>query len=94
MRLSHSGLLVLKACLDRSPHSLHGYELMQLTGLASGTLYPILLRFEEAGWLRSAWENADPKHEGRPKRRLYRITGAGQNALTQHLGALGLGVAL
>lgn len=90
MRISHSGLLVLKACLDRSSQSLYGYELMQITGLASGTLYPILMRFEDAGWLSSAWEVADPKEAGRPRRRLYRITGAGQSALSQYLGTLGM----
>lgn len=90
MRISHSGLLVLKACLDRSSQSLYGYELMQITGLASGTLYPILMRFEDAGWLSSVWEVADPKEAGRPRRRLYRITGAGQSALSQYLGTLGM----
>ena len=90
MRLSHSGLLVLKACADRSSEKLYGYELMQLTGLASGTLYPILMRFEKAGWLSSAWEHADPRDEGRPRRRLYRITGAGTRTLAHHLSMLGL----
>ena len=90
MRISHSGLLVLKACLDRSTRRLYGYELMQITGLASGTLYPILVRFEDAGWLSSSWEVADPREEGRPRRRLYRITGAGQRALSQYLGTLGM----
>ena len=90
MRLSHSGLLVLKACLDRSSQRLHGYELLQITGLASGTLYPILMRFEREGWLSSVWEETNPSDEGRPRRRLYRITGAGQSALAQYLGSLGM----
>ncbi len=92
MRLSHSGLLVLKACLDRAPADLYGYELMQVTRLASGTLYPLLLRFEEAGWLRSTWEKVDPGKEGRPRRRMYRITTTGQGAIAKNLGALGLAV--
>lgn len=90
MRLSHSGLLILKACFDRASQRSYGYELMQHTGLASGTLYPILIRFEDAGWLSSSWEVADPREEGRPRRRLYRITGAGQSALAQYLVTLGL----
>ena len=90
MRISHSGLLVLKACLDRSSQRMYGYELMQITGLASGTLYPILMRFEDAGWLSSSWEAADPKEAGRPRRRLYRINAAGQSALSQYLGTLGM----
>lgn len=93
MRLSHAGLLVLKACMDRSSDQLHGYELMQVTGLASGTLYPILMRFERDGWLTSSWEEADPHEKGRPRRRLYKITGLGRGVLTAHLGSLGLGAA-
>jgi PadR family transcriptional regulator PadR len=36
------------------------------------------MRFEKEGLLTSEWEEADPQQEGRPRRRLYRITGAGQ----------------
>jgi len=90
MRLSHSGLRVLKSCADRPRQPLYGYELMQMTSLASGTLYPILMRFEQAGWLESSWEAVDPSEEGRPRRRLYRITAAGSFALAHYLGTLGL----
>lgn len=50
---------------------------MRRTGLASGSLYPILYSFEEAGLLESQWEAEDPKVLGRPRRRLYRITPSG-----------------
>jgi len=93
MRLSHTGLRVLKAFMDRPGVSAHGYDLMQTTGVASGTLYPLLMRFEEAGWMISSWENVDPVQEGRPRRRLYRVTGAGQAAIAQYMSALGLGTA-
>jgi len=94
MRLSHSGLRVLKACLDRGGSDLYGYEIMQLTGLASGTLYPLLNRFESEGWLTSSWERASPQHEGRPRRRHYRITGLGQMAACRALGSLGMEAAI
>jgi PadR family transcriptional regulator PadR len=51
---------------------------------AHGTLYKALSRMEKAGLLESRWE--DPQHgadEGRPRRRLYRITGAGEVALSR-----------
>lgn len=51
---------------------------------AHGTLYKALSRMEKAGLLESRWE--DPQHaadEGRPLRRLYRVTGAGQVALSR-----------
>lgn len=49
---------------------------------AYGTLYKALERMEERGWLSSRWE--DPPigaREGRPRRRLYEVTAAGQAAL-------------
>jgi len=50
---------------------------------AHGTLYKALGRMEAAGWLESRWEDADlALTEGRPRRRLYRITGATEQALS------------
>ena len=89
MRLSHVGLLVLQACRERPGVRLYGYDLMHATGVASGTLYPLLRRFEEGGWLTSQWEKADPTEEGRPRRRLYRLTDEGQRAVSQILGEFG-----
>jgi DNA-binding PadR family transcriptional regulator len=55
---------------------------MDATGLASGTVYPILRRLEEAGMLSAKWERAADAHdEQRPPRRYYQITGAGRQAL-------------
>jgi DNA-binding PadR family transcriptional regulator len=55
----------------------YGLQLMQATGLPSGTLYPILVRLERAGWVESRWEQTDPSADGRPKRRYYRLTADG-----------------
>ena len=52
---------------------------MRLTGLASGSLYPILAVFENAGFLKGDWEDKDPRDVGRPRRRLYHLTAAGQD---------------
>ena len=54
----------------------YGYELAQATGLASGTLYPILMRLEDRGFLEARWELS----ERRP-RHVYRLTGAGLEAV-------------
>jgi PadR family transcriptional regulator, regulatory protein PadR len=80
MRVSHAGLMVLRVFIDNPRRRLYGFDLMQSTGVASGTLYPLLMRFEQQGWLTSSWEGVDPVQAGRPRRRLYRITGAGQRA--------------
>jgi DNA-binding IclR family transcriptional regulator len=52
----------------------YGFELMQLTGMPSGTLYPLLAKFTEAGWLSRSKEDIDPSAEGRPARMLYVLT--------------------
>jgi PadR family transcriptional regulator, regulatory protein PadR len=68
----------------------HGYELAKaLAGAersraltAHGTLYKALGRLAQQGLLASTWEAPDvAEREGRPRRRLYRITGAGAQRL-------------
>jgi DNA-binding PadR family transcriptional regulator len=53
----------------------HGYELAQLTGLRSGTLYPLLIRLEARGFLEAQWQ--PPANAGRPPRHAYRLTAGG-----------------
>jgi PadR family transcriptional regulator, regulatory protein PadR len=53
-----------------------GLLICDLAGLGSGTVYPILDRLERAGWVIGEWEAEQPA--GRPRRRSYRLTGAGQ----------------
>jgi DNA-binding PadR family transcriptional regulator len=50
--------------------------------VAHGTLYKALIRLERAGLLTSEWEDADiAVDEGRPRRRLYRVTDLGETSL-------------
>ena len=71
----------------------HGFDIMDATGLPSGTVYPILGRLERAGYVRSRWESqATAQHEKRPPRRYYEITAAGARALAasiEHYRTLG-----
>lgn len=76
-RLSIQGLRVLEFFASRAADELTGTDLMDAIGVASGTLYPLLARFERARWLTSRWEKGDPATIGRPRRRYYRITGIG-----------------
>ncbi len=76
-RLTHPTLKILSAVMEARGHEISGAEVATATRLASGTLYPILLRLEKAGWLSSRWENINPQEEGRPRRRLYRATSLG-----------------
>jgi len=76
-RITHQTHLVLTAFLVDPTQFLSGYDVIGSTGLSTGTLYPILMRLEQAKWLESHREEIDPKKEGRPRRRLYRITQTG-----------------
>lgn len=84
-RLSFQTLQVLQVFLETPEIELAGADVLHRTGLASGTAYPILSRLEQVGWLKSKWEDCDPKQVGRPRRRYYRMTGLGarkaENAL-------------
>jgi PadR family transcriptional regulator PadR len=65
--------LVLSVLLDDPDVERYGAELSELAGLATGTIHPILARLEKVGWVRSRWEEIDPREQGRPRRRYYRI---------------------
>jgi PadR family transcriptional regulator PadR len=66
---------VIKIFLEDPGQPRYGFELMRLTGLASGSLYPMLARLEEAGWLTRGKEDIDPHAAGRPARLNYTIVG-------------------
>lgn len=76
-KISAQGAAVLRAFLDAYPRKLTGSDVMDELGIASGTLYPILARFETAKWLSSNWEKGDPATLGRPRRRYYELTAIG-----------------
>src|SRR5437868_5377465 len=60
----------------------YGFEIMDATGLPSGTVYPILSRLEDCGYLKSKWEDARvARREKRPPRKSYEITGEGREVL-------------
>jgi hypothetical protein len=82
---------ILQVGLDRVAAGVpdfHGFGLAEeLSGdgaaalLGHGTLYKALARLERDGLLTSRWEEIDASAEGRPRRRLYRVTGQAASAL-------------
>jgi PadR family transcriptional regulator PadR len=80
-------LKVLAAIMSRRDET-SGAEIAKVTKLASGTLYPILLRLEQAKWVESHWETEDPRELGRPRRRFYQITGLGATKTREALGEM------
>jgi DNA-binding PadR family transcriptional regulator len=86
--MTTSVLKVLSAMLTDVAVERYGLDLMHDTGLASGTLYPILVRLDQAGWVTSQWEDIDPVAEGRPSRRYYLLTPHGVAAARRELALL------
>jgi PadR family transcriptional regulator, regulatory protein PadR len=77
-KLSHSVAILLKAL---SLGYQFGFEIMEATGLPSGTVYPALRRLERDGLVSSNWEaEAEATKEQRPARRYYELTRAGKEA--------------
>jgi DNA-binding PadR family transcriptional regulator len=79
--LSYTSLFILQALAQGHRF---GFDIMEVTGLPSGTIYPALRRLEALGLVTSDWEkDLEARKEGRPRRRYYELTGAGQNQLSE-----------
>jgi DNA-binding PadR family transcriptional regulator len=92
VRMTAGVAKVLAAFLEDPAADRYGLDLMKVTDMPSGTLYPILARLRDAGWVRAEWEQPDPD-ASRPARRYYRLTPegvvaarAGVAELTRKLG--------
>jgi PadR family transcriptional regulator, regulatory protein PadR len=79
--LSYTMALILQS-LDNGYK--YGLEVMTVTGLASGTVYPALRRLEDAGFVDSKWERPSiAQAEQRPARKYYEVTKEGREALAE-----------
>jgi len=84
-RMTQTTQAVLRVLLADPTADAYGLEIGAATGLPSGTIHPILGRLESLGWVRSDWEDIDPKVSGRPRRRYYRLSDEGIAAARQAL---------
>lgn len=82
-RLTRTTTRTLVALLETPGRWHYGYDLMRIAGLSSGTLYPLLARLADDGWLESRWEESELP--GRPPRQLYRLTATGRMQARQAL---------
>jgi PadR family transcriptional regulator, regulatory protein PadR len=81
--LSYAATAVLEALANGHQY---GFDVIAVTGLASGTVYPALRRLEDAGYVESRWEDHRvAQREVRPVRKYYEVTEAGQAALAAAL---------
>ena len=79
--LSFTGLFILQALAQGHRF---GFDIMEVTGLPSGTIYPALRRLEALELVTSDWEkDGQARKEGRPRRRYYELTKAGTLQLAE-----------
>ena len=79
--LTYSSAVILQAV---SNGYLYGFDIIDITGVPGGTVYPALRRLEEAGFLISKWEKQSiSQTEPRPQRKYYELTRAGRDALAE-----------
>ena len=79
--LSYSAAVILQAVANGYQY---GFDIMDMTGLPSGTIYPALRRMEALGFVDSNWEPDGLAQEaGRPARKYYVISKPGIDALNE-----------
>ncbi len=80
-RMSIPSALILQAIANGFAF---GFDVMRVTNLASGTVYPALRRLSAEGMISSHWESEKQAHEeGRPSRRYYAVTARGRRLLKE-----------
>jgi PadR family transcriptional regulator, regulatory protein PadR len=80
-----SAELLILSVLESRPR--HGYDLSKLIQARSGgqltfhidSLYPLLYRLEERGWIKGTWV----EKPGERRRRFYKVTAEGRRVLAQ-----------
>jgi DNA-binding PadR family transcriptional regulator len=75
IRITHATALILQAL---SANHRHGFQIMEVSGLPSGTVYPVLRRLEREGVVESEWEDESAASDaGRRQRLVYTLTKSG-----------------
>ena len=80
MKISHTSALILQTI---GSGYAYGFDIMEITGLPSGTIYPALRRLEKDALIAGSWESKQNAFsQDRPRRRYYRLTPEGKNRLS------------
>src|SRR5258708_13361288 len=83
VNLSHTSALILQIL---NAGYLYGFDIMEATGLPSGTIYPALRRLEHLDLIQSKWEKQSKAlAEQRPARKYYPLTSLGEQTLAKAL---------
>jgi PadR family transcriptional regulator, regulatory protein PadR len=73
IRKTHATTAVLRTLMNANA-ALCGADICRMAGVQGGTLYKMLRRLEDAGWLDGEWEDGDPRSLSRPLRRYYKLS--------------------
>lgn len=73
LHLTHTVQAVLLVLAQNHQRDMYGGEITQACGVRAGTVYPILIRMRDAGWVEDRWERESEKSHGRPPRHYYRL---------------------
>jgi PadR family transcriptional regulator PadR len=78
-KISHTSALILQII---NSGRAYGFDIMEATGLPSGTIYPALRRLEKESMIQGSWEDkSNALSQDRPRRRYYRLTRPGKETL-------------
>jgi PadR family transcriptional regulator, regulatory protein PadR len=88
LRMTLTVARLLREFLTDPSQPRYGYDLMRATGFPSGKLYPALGKLVQAGLLVREKEQIDPSVEGRPARRIYRLSESGTETARYQLAVL------
>lgn len=81
VKLTHTSALILRTI---GAGYRYGFDIMEATGLPSGTVYPALRRLEQQSLVASTWEKESKAlAEQRPARKYYRLTAAGERTVAK-----------
>jgi PadR family transcriptional regulator PadR len=75
-RFTDATLDVLEVLLSEDDE-LYGLKIAKAIARPTGSVFPILARLEQLGWLVSEWEDTEPTARG-PRRRFYRLSPDGR----------------
>ena len=83
VNLTYTTAIILQALANGYQY---GFDIIDATGLPSGTVYPALRRFEDTALVESRWESEEiAESEQRSPRRYYELTKMGHQALAEAL---------
>ena len=81
--ISNTELIILQILLDKAGSEIYGWELIEKSDgtLKKGTIYVVLNRMEEKGYISSRKEQRRKGERGLP-RRMYKLTGTGEKTIS------------